>query len=154
MSKKNEPAEPDREIVSTRSFNVPRDCVFRAFSDPDQLALWWGPNGFTNTIEEFDFRPEGVWRLTMHGPDGTDFHNKSVFLEVVPPERVVYLHLEPMHQFRMTMNIVEVDGQTTLTWRMLFDSVEDCNKFKSFIIVANEQNFDRLAALLDKRHNQ
>lgn len=146
MAAENEPPNSDREIVSVRKFAAPRERVFRAFSDPDQLARWWGPNGFTNTIDEFDFRPEGAWRLTMHGPDGADYLNESVFLEVVPPERVVYLHLAPMHRFRMTMNFFEQDGQTTLTWRMLFDSAADCDRFKSFIIAANEQNFDRLAA--------
>ena len=149
MAAENESAASDREIVSVRTFAVTRERVFRAFGDPQQLARWWGPNGFTNTIDEFDFRPDGVWRLTMHGPDGADYHNESVFLEVVPPERVVYLHRKPMHQFRMTMTYFEQDGQTTLTWRMLFDSVEDCNEFKSFIIAANEQNFDRLAEQLD-----
>jgi uncharacterized protein YndB with AHSA1/START domain len=76
---------------------------FGAFSDPSVLAKWWGPKGFTSTIEEFDLRPGGAWRLVMHGPDGTDSHNVSGFVEVVPAERVVYDHLEPVHRFRMTM---------------------------------------------------
>ena len=66
-------AHTDREIVSTRVLDAPRELVFRAFSDPDLLARWWGPEGFTNTFHEFDLRPDGAWRFVMHGPDGTDY---------------------------------------------------------------------------------
>ena len=71
----------DREVVSTRLIDAPRERVIAAFSDPEQLAKWWGPNGFTNTIKKFDFREGGDWHLTMHGPDGTDYRNESVFVE-------------------------------------------------------------------------
>jgi uncharacterized protein YndB with AHSA1/START domain len=135
----------DYEIVSTRVFDAPRDRVFEAFSDPDRLARWWGPTGFTNTIHEFDLRPGGAWRVAMHGPDGTDYHNESVFVEVVRPERVVFQHQEPVHRFRMTITFDEHGGRTTLTWRMRFDSAEEYARVKSFVAEANEQNFDRLA---------
>ena len=82
----------DREIVISRVFDAPRERVFEAMTDPKQVVKWWGPNGFTTTIHEMDVRPGGVWRHTMHGPDGTDYPNKSVFLEVVKPERIVYKH--------------------------------------------------------------
>lgn len=138
----------DRELNTTRTFDAPRERVFRAFSDPVQLARWWGPNGFTDTVHEFDLRPGGVWRHTMHGPNGTDYHNESVFVEVVEPDRVVFDHIEPIHRFRMAMTFAEHAGKTTLTWRMVFDTVEECAKVKGFVIPANEQNFDRLAAHL------
>jgi uncharacterized protein YndB with AHSA1/START domain len=64
-------ADP-REIASGRVIDAPRRKVFKAFADPTHLARWWGPKGFRNTFEEFDFRPGGTWRFTMHGPDGTD----------------------------------------------------------------------------------
>lgn len=137
-----------REIISTRVFDAPRQRVFRAFSDPKQLAIWWGPNGFTNTIEVFEFRVNGDWHVTMHGPDGTDYPNESVFLEVAPPQRIVYLHLRPMHRFQMTMDFVDRGQQTELTWRMLFDSDEECERVRAFVVPAGEQNFDRLAAHL------
>ena len=139
---------PDREIISTRLLSAPRGPVFEAFSDPSQLVRWWGPKGFTNTFKEFDLRPGGFWRLIMHGPNGADYANESSFLEVVPPERIVFQHLEPIHRFRMTMTFVEQDGKTLLTWRMLFESVDECVKLRSFIADANEQNFDRLEAHL------
>lgn len=78
----------DRELVFTRIFDVPRDLVFTAWTDPKHVAQWWGPIGFTTTIHEMDVRPNGVWRLTMRGPDGVDYRNRIVFLEVVRPERL------------------------------------------------------------------
>ena len=56
--------------------------VFAAMSDPARVARWWGPDGFKNTIHQFDFRPGGSWLLTMHGPDGKDYPNESRFTRV------------------------------------------------------------------------
>lgn len=137
-----------REIVSVRTFAAPRARVFEAFRDPAQLAQWWGPQGFTNTIHEFDLRPGGAWRLTMRAPHGAEFANHSTFLEVAPPERIVFQHLEPVHGFRMTMLFAAAPGGTTLTWRMLFDSADEAARVRNFVAAANEQNFDRLAAVL------
>jgi uncharacterized protein YndB with AHSA1/START domain len=137
-----------RTIVSTREFAAPREAVFAAFADPARLAQWWGPHGFTNTIREFDLRPGGRWRLTLHGPHGASYENESEFLEVTPPARVVFRHLEPVHAFRMTMLFAAQNRTTELTWRMRFDSVSECDRVRRFIIEANEQNFDRLAAHL------
>jgi hypothetical protein len=80
----------DREIVFTRVFDAPRRMVWEAWTDPKQLVLWWGPRGFTTTIDEMDLRAGGVWKLVMHGPDGTDYPNKNIFTEVVPYERLRY----------------------------------------------------------------
>ena len=137
-----------REIVSTRDFADAPEAVFSAFSDPARLARWWGPNGFTNTIREFDLRPSGKWRLTMHGPDGTNYDNESRFLEVVRPARIVFQHEEPVHGFRMTMTFAEHGAGTMLTWRMRFEITDEAAKVRPFILLANEQNFDRLAAHL------
>lgn len=150
--RKDAPVEAfsDREIVTTRVLDAPRELVFRAFSNPDHLARWWGPNGFTNTFQEFDMRPGGFWRFVMHGPDGIDYRNESVFVEVVYPERIVFRHLKPIHEFQMTVILVEQDGKTRLTWHMLFESVAECHKVKAFAAAANEQNLDRLEAQLAK----
>jgi uncharacterized protein YndB with AHSA1/START domain len=80
----------EREIVLSRVFDAPRKMVWEAWTDPKQVAQWWGPKGFTTTIEEMDVRPGGVWKQVMHGPDGTDYSNESVFLDVVLYERLVY----------------------------------------------------------------
>lgn len=81
-----------REIIISREFDAPRDLVWEAWTNPAHLVKWWGPNGFTTTIHEMDLRPGGIMRHTMHGPDGTDYANKSHFVEVVKPERIVYQH--------------------------------------------------------------
>jgi uncharacterized protein YndB with AHSA1/START domain len=80
----------EREIVLSRVFDAPREMVWEAWTDPKQVALWWGPKGFTTTIEEMEVRPGGVWKQVMHGPDGAEYPNKSVFLDVVPYERLAY----------------------------------------------------------------
>jgi uncharacterized protein YndB with AHSA1/START domain len=139
---------PDREVVSWRVFDAPREQVFRAFSDPARFARWWGPADSTNTIREFDLRPGGKWRIIMHSPGGVDFDNESVFVDVVRPARIVYDHLEPIHKFRMTMTLLDRGPKTMALWRMTFDSAEECDRVKQFVTPANEQNFDRLAAVL------
>ena len=138
----------NREIVSARVFDLPRDVVFRAFADASILARWWGPKGFTNSFEEFDLRPGGVWRFVMHSPDGTDYRIVKEFTEVVAPERIVLTHPEPKHRFQMTISFADEAGRTLLTWRMLFESEADAATSRDFIAEANEQNFDRLEAQL------
>jgi len=133
----------DRQIVTTRVLDAPRQLVFRAWTEPDHLARWWGPKGFTNTFQEFDMRPGGIWRFVMHGPDGVDYKNKSVFVEVVKPERIVFQHVSG-HQFQVTTTFAEQGGKTGLTFEMLFETAAECAKVKVFAVEANEQNFDRL----------
>lgn len=132
------------EILNDRLFPVDRERLFRAFSDPDLLAQWWGPHGFTNSIGTFDFRPGGTWRITMTASNGNDFHNVSTFLEITPPMRIVFEHHEPMHVYLMEMDFTTEEEGTRLNWRMLFDATEENLQIKKFIAAANEQNFDRL----------
>ena len=111
----------DREIIATRVFDAPRELVFQVWTDPKHISNWWGPRGFTTTTYEMDVRPGGVWRHVMHGPDGTDYPNEIVFVQVVKPERLVYDHVsEP--QFQTTVTFTEQGGQTTVTARLLFES--------------------------------
>jgi uncharacterized protein YndB with AHSA1/START domain len=137
----------DREIVTTRVFDAPRERVFRAWTDPDHLAKWWGPKGFTNTFQEFDMRQGGNWRFVMHGPDGVDYKNKSVFVEVVKPERIVLQHVSGP-RFQVTATFAEEAGKTKLTFQMLFETAAECATVKVYAVEANEQNFDRLEAQL------
>lgn len=138
------------EILNDRLFEVDPPTLFDAFADPEKLTRWWGPHGFTNRIDEFDFRPGGDWRITMTASNGTDFDNHSTFQEVVPTERIVFLHHLPMHVYTMEMRFVGESGGTRLHWRMLFEPTEENLQLKKFIAAANEQNFDRLEDLLQK----
>ena len=118
-----------RSMVITRTYDAPRALVFEAWTDPVHLGQWWGPNGFTTTTSAFDFRPGGVWRFVMHGPDGRDYQNRIVFDEIVPPERLVYRHgggddVEPV-QFRTTVTFEDDNGKTRLTMRAVFPSVAE-----------------------------
>jgi uncharacterized protein YndB with AHSA1/START domain len=118
-----------RSIVGTRVFDAPRDLVFSAWTDPKHLAQWWGPNGFTTTTMAFDFRPGGVWRFVMHGPDGRDYQNRVTFEEIVRPERIVYRHsggddVEPV-QFTQTVIFEDLGGKTRLVWRGDFPSAAE-----------------------------
>lgn len=137
----------DREIVNTRLLDAPRERVFAAFTDPEQLARWWGPNGFTNTFQEFDLRPGGTWRFVMHGPNGGDYQNLSEFDEITAPERIVFRHVSPP-TFRMTITFDDEGGKTRFGFRQLFETAEDCAKVRRFAPTANEENFDRLEAVL------
>ena len=138
------------EILSDRLFEVDPPTLFDAFADPEKLTQWWGPHGFTNRIDQFDFRPGGDWRITMTASNGTDFDNHSTFQEVVPTERIVFLHHLPMHVYTMEMRFVGESGGTRLHWRMLFEPTEENLQLKKFIAAANEQNFDRLQDLLQQ----
>ena len=80
----------EKELVLTRVFNAPRERVWKAWTDPNQVAQWWGPAGFTNPRCEVDVRPGGVLRIDMRGPDGTVYPMSGVYREVVSPERLVF----------------------------------------------------------------
>jgi uncharacterized protein YndB with AHSA1/START domain len=119
----------EREIVISRVFDAPRDVVWDAWTDPKQVVQWWGPQGFTTTIHEMDVRPGGAWRHTMHGPDGADYPGKSVFSEVVKPERIVLTHSGGKEggrvvNFKSTWTFEAEGDQTRVTIRMVFDSAE------------------------------
>jgi uncharacterized protein YndB with AHSA1/START domain len=112
----------DRELLITRTLNAPVDLVWETWTNPEHIAQWWGPNGFTNTITKMDLRPGGEWLLVMHGPDGTDYKNKSIFKEIIPHKKIVFDHVAP--NFTATIEF-EAKGETTfLKWHMLFESVE------------------------------
>jgi uncharacterized protein YndB with AHSA1/START domain len=143
-----EPAmETNRESFHSRLIDAPPEAVFASFADPSALAQWWGPAGFTSTFETFEFRNGGTWRLVMHGPDGADYNNESVFREIVPNERIVIDHLRDFHHFVLTVTLA-AEGQhaTRVGWRQVFDTAEELERMAPVIGPANEQNLDRLEA--------
>ena len=117
----------EREIAGSRTFDAPRELVFRAWSDAEHLAQWWGPNGFTLTTSQFDFRPGGVWEFVMHGPDGRDYKNRIVYTAIEEPSRIAYSHTSgPLFDAEATFE--EHDGKTTVTLRMTFATAELRNR--------------------------
>jgi uncharacterized protein YndB with AHSA1/START domain len=140
------PAE--REIKNSRVLAASREKIFAAFADPAVLAQWWGPKGFTNEFHEFDFRTGGTWRFTMRGPHGASHAMDHRFVEVAPPVRLAIRHIQPGHDFTLTITLVDHDGGTVVTWRMLFDDPAEAARVRGFLKSANEENLDRLAAQL------
>jgi uncharacterized protein YndB with AHSA1/START domain len=151
-------SDAEREIVLSRVFDAPRKMVWEAWTDPKQVALWWGPKGFSTTIEVMDVRPGGVWRQVMHGPDGTDYPNESVFVDVVQYERLVYTLTggrkggAPVKMEKIT-TFEEVAGGTRVTMRAVFDSAEarDQNVRDYGSIEGGKQTLERLADYLTHR---
>src|SRR5260370_21490124 len=84
-----EVATTDRELTLTRVLDAPRELVFRMWTDPQHVAQWWGPMGFTNPVREMDVRPGGALRIGMRAPDGTDYPMIGTYREDVSPERPV-----------------------------------------------------------------
>lgn len=116
-----------REIITKRMFDAPREWVYLTWTDSKHLQQWWGPKGFTITTHEFNAKPGGVWRYTMHGPDGADYANKITYIETVRPERLVYSHGddEQEESFRVTVQFADRGGKTALTMRSMFRSEEE-----------------------------
>jgi uncharacterized protein YndB with AHSA1/START domain len=137
----------DREVIAIRLIAAPRERVFKAWIEPEHLKRWWGPNGFSNTFHEFDPRPGEAWRFVMHGPDGTDYRNESVFVEIVEPELIVLDHMSNP-RFRLEADFAEADGGTQVTFRQIFETAAICEQLKPIVVPANEQNLDRLEAEL------
>ena len=113
----------DREIIISRTLNAPVELVWEAWTNPEHIANWWGPNGFTNTITKMDLTPGGEWLLVKHGPDGTDYKNKSIFKEIVPHKKIVFEHIAP--NFIATIDFEEQGEKTHLNWHMLFETAEE-----------------------------
>ncbi|MBS1547141.1 MAG: SRPBCC family protein [Bacteroidetes bacterium] len=147
----------DREVRTTRIIAAPRERVFAAWTDPAQIARWWGPHGFTNTFHRFELKPGGLWEFTMHGPNGQDFHNTCIFKRIEPPGYLEFDHLKDMHFYKAMVNFTEVEGgtvpsagKTRIDWTMRFDTEEELAPIKVFIAQANEENMDRLEIELEK----
>jgi uncharacterized protein YndB with AHSA1/START domain len=150
MSVKNN----SNEIRITRVYNAPVQAVWDAWTDPKQVAQWWGPRGFTLTTHSRDLKPGGSWNYTMHGPDGIDYPNKTHYLEVVEGSKLVYDHggnddRPPL--FRVTVIFSEVKGKTRMEMCMTLPTSEAAEETRRFIKQAGGgSTWDRLAEYLEK----
>src|ERR1700722_10675752 len=123
----------ERKLVLTRILNAPRSLVFKAWTDPEQLAIWWGPTGFTNPVCELDLRPHGEIRIDMRAPDGVVYPMSGAFREIVEPERLVFTSAAlnasgtPLFENLNTVTFEELGGDKTLLTvnvRVLWESAE------------------------------
>ncbi len=143
-----------KEVTITRLLNAPQELVFEAWTKPEHLAHWWGPDGFTITNKEMEVKPGGSWRFMMHGPDGRDYGNRVVFIEVIKPEKLVYRHagegdMEDV-QFHVTVTFEKQGNQTRLTMHSVFSSVEQLDKLirENGALEGGKQTVNRLAGYL------
>jgi len=145
----NNSSTRDREISISRTLNAPIELVWEVWTKPEHIANWWGPNGFTNTISVMDVTPGGEWSLVMHGPDGTDYKNKSFFREVIPFKKIVYEH-DSAPKFTSTITFKDLGDKTHIHWHMLFRTAEEfIHTVKNFKADKGlEQNVEKLAAYL------
>jgi len=140
------------EISLTRVYDAPVQAVWDAWTEPDQVAQWWGPRGFTLTTHSKDLRPGGHWSYTMHGPDGVDYQNKTLYHEVEPLTKLVYDHggnddRPPL--FRVTVRFAEIDGKTQMNMTMALPTPEAAAETRKFIKKAGgNATWDRLAEYL------
>src|SRR5690349_19807259 len=112
-------------LTMTRVFDAPRELVFRAWTDPEQVAQWFAPRGFTVPRAVLDVRVGGTWQIDMQAPDGSAYPNKGTYLEIVPPEKIVYSDVvddneqawgdTPPPSSTVTVLFEEEDGKTRLT---------------------------------------
>ncbi len=137
----------NREIVTTRVLDAPRELVFRAFTEPEHLAKWWGPHGFTTSTQEYDLRVGGRWLLVMHGPQDVHYPGEFRFVEIAGPEKLVLDHVSPP-KFRLTIFFEDLAGKTKVSLRQLFDTPETYRSVKHIAMPGNEQIFDKLAVEL------
>jgi uncharacterized protein YndB with AHSA1/START domain len=141
---------PDCEIVSSRIVNASINLVFKAWTDPNHLKNWWGPKGFTNTFNEFDLRPGGKWSFIMHGPDKGNHLNECEFIKIDKPNLIFWKrHSKPLFKVLATFEEVS-DNSTSIVFKMIFDTAEESNKLRPFVVDKNEENFDKLEVELKK----
>lgn len=137
----------DSTFRTSRTFASSPETVYAAFERPDLLCAWWGPDGFTNTFERFEFKVGGRWTFVMHGPDGKSYPNENVFLALEPGRKVVLRH-DCAPYFTLTASLAPVGSGTQLTWEQVFDDAKVAQAVRHIVAPANEQNLDRLARVL------
>lgn len=118
----------EKEMIFSRVINAPRELVFDVWTIQEHVEKWWGPNGFTTTSKKFELSPGGEWLFTMHGPDGTDFPNKIVFMEIDRPGKLVYRHSDdegvvPV-KFHVEVTFEDSGGKTLITMHSIFEEAE------------------------------
>lgn len=138
---------PETLFRSTRTLPASPEAVYDAFRQPALLAEWWGPDGFRNDFESFDFRVGGRWVFDMIGPDGQRYANTNEFVALEPGRRVVIRHACPPY-FTLSVSLQPSGDSTLLTWEQVFDDAATARAVRTIVEPANEQNLDRLRRVL------
>lgn len=132
-------------FTSTRNLRAEPSAVFAAIKDPARLAKWWGPNGFSNRFEVFEFQAGGKWVFDMIGPDGKIYPNESIFVNIEADRQVVIWHICQPH-FTLTITLEPAPGGTLVHWEQAFADASVASAVRHIVVPGNEQNLDRLSA--------
>lgn len=140
-----------KEISISKTLNFPLPLVWEAWTNPEYLVNWWGPKGFTCTIQQMELKKGGEWKLILHGSDGKDYLNRSIFKEIVPLEKIIFEHFNP--HFLTTVLFESKNDKTIMNWNMTFDSEE----MRNIVVKAHKaeegqrENVERLENYLEEK---
>lgn len=145
----NKTAAGNRELFISRLLNAPQELVWEVWTNPDHIKNWWGPEGFKNSIAKMEVTEGGEWEFIMHGPDGTDYKNKHIYIQLEKPSKIVMQHVTAP-KFIMTATFEANGDQTLVTLHSLFESAEQLQDvikvFKADVGMI--QNMDRMEKYL------
>jgi uncharacterized protein YndB with AHSA1/START domain len=135
-------------ILSRRVFHTSLEKLYHAYSNPNILVKWWGPHGFSNRFNEFNFEENGLWDYIMFDEMGKEYHNQMIFKKIEPNKIIVAEHISaPKFQFEILFN--RITSQTTeVLFKMNFEDEEIYKALKNYVPEKNEENFDRLENIL------
>src|SRR5688572_26764728 len=155
MNKATITAEPGKfDLNIVRTVNFPKDLVWKAYTDKNLVAQWWGLRESTLTIDKFDPRKGGMWRFISSEKDGQEYAFNGVFHDVIPNEKIIQtFEFEPLmgHVCLETMTLEEKDGKTTIHAHSVFQSIEDRDgMLASGMEIGANESYDRLEELLGK----
>jgi uncharacterized protein YndB with AHSA1/START domain len=146
------------EIVFTRVFDAPRDLVFKVYTDPELIPLWWGPSSQTVTVEKMEVRPGGQWRYISRSDDGSQVSFYGEYREVVPPERLSYtfeFEFAPGHVSLETAVFEDLNGKTKVTATAAYQSTEQLEAvIQSGMESGARETYERMAELLQAVQNK
>jgi uncharacterized protein YndB with AHSA1/START domain len=146
--------DPARTITITRLVSAPRDLVFKVMTQAKHIDAWWGPDGFRNETHEMNFFPGGLWRYSMHGPDGKDWPNWIRYKVITPPELIIYDHGGEIGEPAMFEGCIALEakgGKTLVTLSLTFPTAQAREATVKFgAVEGGEQNLARLDAYVQQ----
>jgi hypothetical protein len=139
----NPKSDQNSVFQTTLTLQFSPEEVFKAFSEPNRIEKWWGPNGFTNTFEIFEFKNGGIWTFSMHAPNGVSYPNQCIFREIIDAKKIVIDHVvQPL--FKLTIDLLDKNGCTEFVWTQKFEDPQIAQAMSEIVKKANEENLDRL----------
>lgn len=141
------------KVVMERTFDAPREKVFKAYTDPEQIPKWWGQASSVTVVDKMDVRVGGLWRFVQKSQDGSEHAFNGEYKEVTPVERLTYtFEYEPMagHVLTETIELQEVDGKTKVISSSAYANIDDLEGMvASGMESGARESYEQLAELLE-----